>query len=69
MVQPIVRLPSSSLPTRADKTPAVPQNVIFKHLQAGTRVVIWLYDNIEQRIEGKIIVCPLPSPSLLLSPC
>ncbi|ORY88304.1 putative small nuclear ribonucleo protein E [Leucosporidium creatinivorum] len=32
-----------------------PINVIFKHLQAGARVSVWLYDNTEQRIEGKII--------------
>lgn len=57
MVQPIVR-PRVSLPsppsTHATSLP--PQNVIFKHLQAGTRVSIWLFDNTEQRIEGKIIV-------------
>ncbi len=34
----------------------VAQNVIFKQLQSGARVSIWLYDNTEQRIEGKIIV-------------
>ncbi|GAA5959152.1 hypothetical protein JCM21900_001407 [Sporobolomyces salmonicolor] len=32
-----------------------PINVIFKHLQAGTRVQIWLFDNVEQRLEGKIL--------------
>lgn len=29
--------------------------MIFKQLQTGTRVSVWLYDNTEQRIEGKII--------------
>lgn len=41
--------------------PPLLQNVIFKQLQTGSRVSIWLYDNTEQRIEGKIIVsssCP-----------
>lgn len=33
-----------------------PINVIFRHLQQQTRVSLWLYDNIEYRIEGKIIV-------------
>ncbi|KAG1908473.1 Sm-like ribonucleoprotein [Suillus fuscotomentosus] len=33
-----------------------PINVIFKNLQQRTKVVIWLYDNIEMRIEGRIIV-------------
>ncbi|GAA5837032.1 hypothetical protein JCM9279_007737 [Rhodotorula babjevae] len=32
-----------------------PINVIFKHLQQGARVQVWLYDNIEQRLEGKIL--------------
>ncbi|KAM0786869.1 hypothetical protein ACM66B_002294 [Microbotryomycetes sp. NB124-2] len=32
-----------------------PINVIFKHLQAGQPVTIWLYDNLEQRLDGKII--------------
>ncbi|GAA5876759.1 hypothetical protein JCM3774_003465 [Rhodotorula dairenensis] len=32
-----------------------PINVIFKHLQQGARVQIWLYDNVEQRLEGKIL--------------
>lgn len=32
-----------------------PINVIFKNLQQRTKVVIWLYDNIEMRIEGRII--------------
>ncbi|POY75885.1 hypothetical protein BMF94_0968 [Rhodotorula taiwanensis] len=32
-----------------------PINVIFKHLQQGARVQIWLFDNVEQRLEGKIL--------------
>jgi len=32
-----------------------PINVIFKNLQQRQKVVVWLYDNIEMRIEGKII--------------
>jgi len=32
-----------------------PINVIFKNLQQRAKVVIWLYDNIEMRIEGRII--------------
>jgi len=31
-----------------------PINIIFKNLQQRTKVVIWLYDNIEMRIEGRI---------------
>ncbi|BGP57738.1 hypothetical protein JCM8202_002391 [Rhodotorula sphaerocarpa] len=32
-----------------------PINVIFKHLQQGARVQVWLFDNVEQRLEGKIL--------------
>ncbi|GAA5944332.1 mRNA splicing protein SME1 [Sporobolomyces koalae] len=32
-----------------------PINVIFKHLQTGNKVQVWLYDNVEQRLEGKIL--------------
>ncbi|EDP45494.1 hypothetical protein MGL_0483 [Malassezia globosa CBS 7966] len=32
-----------------------PINVIFRHLQQQTRVSLWLYDNVEYRLEGKII--------------
>ncbi|GAA5948388.1 hypothetical protein JCM3765_001401 [Sporobolomyces pararoseus] len=32
-----------------------PINVIFKHLQSGNKVQVWLYDNLEQRLEGKIL--------------
>ena len=33
-----------------------PINIIFRHLQQQSRVSIWLYDNVDFRIEGKIIV-------------
>lgn len=33
-----------------------PINVIFRYLQQQTRVSLWLYDNEELRIEGKIVV-------------
>lgn len=32
-----------------------PINIIFKNLQTKAKVVIWLYDNVEMRIEGRII--------------
>ncbi|SAM82019.1 probable small nuclear ribonucleoprotein E [Ustilago bromivora] len=37
------------------KVSVQPINVIFRHLQQQTRVSLWLYDNIDFRIEGKII--------------
>lgn len=70
MVQPIVGLVWNISESRSL---IFIQNVIFKNLQQAsvsnfclhtslttlqkTKVVIWLYDNIEMRIEGKIIVC------------
>lgn len=32
-----------------------PINLIFRFLQSGERVLVWLYENTELRIEGKII--------------
>ncbi|CBQ73063.1 probable small nuclear ribonucleoprotein E [Sporisorium reilianum SRZ2] len=37
------------------KVSVQPINIIFRHLQQQTRVSLWLYDNIDFRIEGKII--------------
>lgn len=33
-----------------------PINVIFRYLQQQTKVSLWLYDNVDFRIEGRIIV-------------
>ena len=38
------------------KVMAQPINIIFSYLQKHTKVVIWLYDNTEFRLEGYIIV-------------
>ncbi|KAF8334080.1 uncharacterized protein EI90DRAFT_3050911 [Cantharellus anzutake] len=32
-----------------------PINVIFKNLQQKTKVLVWLYDNADMRIEGRIV--------------
>jgi small nuclear ribonucleoprotein E len=40
---------------RLQKIMTLPINLIFRFLQNGTRVVIWLYDRSDLRIEGKII--------------
>ncbi|PWY99007.1 putative small nuclear ribonucleo protein E [Testicularia cyperi] len=37
------------------KVSVAPINIIFRHLQQQTRVSLWLYDNVDFRIEGKII--------------
>ncbi|KAI5991467.1 hypothetical protein EDD15DRAFT_2275289 [Pisolithus albus] len=41
--------------SRQQRVMVQPINVIFKNLQQRTKVVIWLYDNIDMRIEGRII--------------
>jgi small nuclear ribonucleoprotein E len=41
---------------RQQRVMVQPINIIFKNLQQKTKVVIWLYDNIDMRIEGRIIV-------------
>jgi len=41
---------------RQQRVMVQPINVIFKNLQQRTKVVVWLYDNIEMRIEGRIVV-------------
>jgi len=40
---------------RQQRVMVQPINVIFKNLQQKQKVVIWLYDNVEMRIEGRII--------------
>ncbi|PVG02214.1 putative small nuclear ribonucleo protein E [Serendipita vermifera] len=40
---------------RQQRVMVQPINVIFRHLQQKTKVSIWLYDNVEMRIEGRII--------------
>jgi len=40
---------------RQQRVMVQPINVIFKNLQQKMKVAIWLYDNTEMRIEGKII--------------
>ncbi|TDL28877.1 Sm-like ribonucleo protein [Rickenella mellea] len=40
---------------RPQRVMVQPINVIFKHLQQRSKVTVWLYDNIEMRIEGRII--------------
>jgi len=35
------------------------QNLIFRFLQNKARVQVWLFENTELRIEGRIVVCPI----------
>ncbi|KAI0296704.1 Sm-like ribonucleoprotein [Russula brevipes] len=39
---------------RQQRVMVQPINVIFKNLQQRSKVIIWLYDNIEMRLEGRI---------------
>lgn len=66
MTQPIVRArargcgapPSQpALTPRRSRLPR-PQNLIFRFLQSKQRICIWLYENTDLRIEGRIIVRP-----------
>ncbi|KIJ45696.1 hypothetical protein M422DRAFT_29786 [Sphaerobolus stellatus SS14] len=40
---------------RQQRVMVQPINVIFKNLQQRTKISIWLYDNVDMRIEGRII--------------
>jgi len=40
---------------RQQRVMVQPINVIFKNLQQKNKIAIWLYDNTEMRIEGRII--------------
>ncbi|KAH9964555.1 Sm-like ribonucleoprotein [Russula dissimulans] len=40
---------------RQQRVMVQPINVIFKNLQQRAKVIVWLYDNIEVRLEGRII--------------
>lgn len=40
---------------RLQKIMTLPINLIFRYLQSGARVIIWLYDRSDLRIEGKIL--------------
>lgn len=60
-VQPIVSYhpPESILVPRKltpQRTLPSNQNIIFKYLQQGQPVSVWLYDVLDFRLEGKIIV-------------
>ncbi|TFK30693.1 Sm-like ribonucleo protein [Coprinopsis marcescibilis] len=41
--------------SRQQRVMVQPINVIFKNLQQKTKVVIWLYDNTDMRLEGRIV--------------
>lgn len=41
--------------TRVQKIMTQPINLIFRFLQSKTRVLVWLYEQTDMRIEGRII--------------
>ena len=74
MTQPIVRLHPPPGTTSRNLTKSIPlvsyycvgvQNLIFRFLQSRQKVQIWLYEQTDLRLEGRIIVShrlhPLPS--------
>lgn len=42
-------------PQRVQRMMTQPINIIFRLLQHGTRVQLWLYDQTDMRMEGRII--------------
>lgn len=56
MTQPIVRVGAAAAATLHSRSPPGRQNLIFRFLQSKTRVQIWLYENTDMRVEGRIIV-------------
>ena len=40
---------------KVQKVMVQPINLIFRFLQNRTRVVVWLYENVNTRIEGQIV--------------
>jgi len=61
MTQPIVRAlhqclaGRAALPCCAAALRRACQNLIFRFLQSKQRISVWLYENTEMRIEGRII--------------
>ncbi|PWN30133.1 Sm-like ribonucleo protein [Jaminaea rosea] len=41
--------------SKQQKLMVQPITVLFRYLQQQTRVSLWLYDNLETRIEGRIV--------------
>jgi small nuclear ribonucleoprotein E len=41
--------------TRVQKIMTQPINLIFRFLQSKQRIVVWLYDQQDMRVEGRII--------------
>jgi small nuclear ribonucleoprotein E len=41
--------------TRVQKIMTQPINLIFRFLQSKQRIVVWLYDQPDMRVEGRII--------------
>ena len=60
MTQPIVRASSSGSDTTRELRLTNPrrcaQNLIFRYLQSKAEVEIWLYEQTDLRIRGRIIV-------------
>ena len=44
-------------PQKVQKVMVQPINLIFRFLQNRTRVSVWLYENVNTRIEGKLVTC------------
>jgi len=45
----------SNMATKVQKIMVQPINLIFRYLQNKSKVQIWLFEQLDQRIEGRII--------------
>lgn len=48
----------STLHKKLQKTMTKPVHLLFRFYQSRSRIQIWLYQQPDLRIEGRIIVCP-----------
>merc|ERR1712022_56247 len=52
---PLTHRSPAAMATKVQKIMTQPINLIFRFLQNKTRIQVWLYENTDLRIEGKII--------------
>lgn len=50
--------------TRVQRIMTQPINLIFRFLQQKARIQIWLFEEKDLRMEGRIIVCTLSAPAI-----
>jgi small nuclear ribonucleoprotein E len=56
-----------TMTTKVQKVMVQPINLIFRYLQSKARVQIWLYEQLNMRIEGRIIVSCVVTAGIVFS--